>query len=65
MPDPDQGIQGTLACWATTIDEILFPRERMAEPGGPMNTIGRRNAASDSGNFGFSDARPLVLFQSA
>src|SRR4051812_34897731 len=60
-PLPDQGMQGTLACCATMVDEILSPRDRMAEPGGPMKTIFLGDAASDSGSFGFSDAWPLTV----
>jgi len=56
MPVPDQSMQGTLACCATMVDEILSPSERMAEPGGPMKTILCLDAASDSGRRGFSEA---------
>ncbi|KAH6606987.1 hypothetical protein Trco_006140 [Trichoderma cornu-damae] len=38
-PVPDQGMQGTLACCATIVEEILSPNDRMADPGGPMKTI--------------------------
>lgn len=41
------------------VDEILSPRERMAEPGGPIKMIFFEEAASDSGNLGFSEAWPL------
>ena len=58
-PVPDQGIQGTLACCATIVEEILSPSERMAEPGGPMKTIFFGDAAKDSGSLGFSEACPL------
>ena len=58
-PVPDQGIHGTSACWATIVEEILSPSERIAEPGGPMKTIFFGEAASDSGNLGFSEACPL------
>jgi hypothetical protein len=54
MPVPDQAIQGTLACWATMVEEILSPKERMADPGGPMKTI--LDLARVSGNRGFSEA---------
>jgi hypothetical protein len=54
MPVPDQGIHGTSACWATMVDEILSPKDRMADPGGPMKMILER--ASVSGSRGFSDA---------
>jgi hypothetical protein len=47
-------MQGTLACWATIVDEILSPKDRIAEPGGPINTI--FDLARVSGNFGFSEA---------
>ncbi|MBE3050140.1 hypothetical protein IMZ48_48115 [Candidatus Bathyarchaeota archaeon] len=52
-------MQGTFACWATIVDEILSPSERMADPGGPMKTIFFGDAARDSGSFGFSEAWPL------
>lgn len=38
------------------VEEILSPRERIAEPGGPMKMIFFGEAAKDSGSFGFSDA---------
>jgi hypothetical protein len=41
------------------VEEILSPRERMAEPGGPMKTILCFEAARDSGSRGFSEACPL------
>src|ERR1700738_1138576 len=58
-PVPDQGIQGTLACCATIVEEILSPRDLIADPGGPMKTIFFGLAANDSGSFGFSEACPL------
>lgn len=61
MPVPDQSMHGTLADWATMVDEILSPSERMAEPGGPMKMILCFDAASDSGSRGFSDACPLQV----
>lgn len=59
MPTPDQSTQGTLADWATMVEEILSPRERMAEPGGPMKTTLFFNLARLSGSLGFSEAWPL------
>src|SRR5689334_14087539 len=58
-------MQGTCACWATIVDEILSPSERIADPGGPIKMIFFGEAASDSGSLGFSDAWPLVQLMSA
>ena len=41
------------------VEEILSPRERMAEPGGPMKTTLFFNLARLSGSLGFSEAWPL------
>lgn len=41
------------------VDEILSPRDRMADPGGPINMIFLGDAANDSGSLGFSEAWPL------
>lgn len=59
MPVPDHAIQGTFACWATMVDEILSPRDRIADPGGPIKTI--FDFARVSGSRGFSEAWPLQM----
>jgi len=41
------------------VDDILSPKDRIAEPGGPMKIIFLGEAAKDSGNLGFSEAWPL------
>lgn len=49
-------MQGTFACCATIVDEILSPSDRIADPGGPMKMIFLGEAANDSGSLGFSEA---------
>lgn len=45
------------------VEEILSPKDRMADPGGPMKMIFCLEAARESGRRGFSDACPLDILK--
>ena len=40
------------------VDEILSPKARMADPGGPKKAMPLAVRANESGSLGFSDAWP-------
>merc|ERR1719478_778525 len=54
--EPDQGMEGTFAVWASMFAAILSPRTDMTGAGGPMKAM--PFSFNARGSFGFSDAWP-------